>query len=97
MINTNQVEITSEKVLGSDIINSLNMLITTPMGTVALDRDYGIDTSFLDMPINLAKQMFCAEIITKSRKYEPRITIKKIEFEQNQDGAITPKLLITKA
>lgn len=95
MIDFNNVQISSLTDIDSDIIDSLKLLITTPMGTVALDRDYGLNIDFIDLPLHLAKQNFSTQLITKIRKYEPRITVKKIEFTTvPQNGQVIPKITI---
>lgn len=98
MINFNDTQIFAATDISSNIINSLKMLITTPVGTVALDRDYGLDMSFCDMPLHRAKQKFSTELITKIRKYEPRVQIKKIEFiAVATNDKITPKITLIQA
>ena len=96
MIEIQNTKIIADSSINSDILNALNTLITTPTGTVALDRDYGLNTEFIDMPANRAKQIYSTEVTTKIRKYEPRISLKKIEFSVNPgNGILTPKLTIT--
>jgi len=80
MIDVTSIQIVSSSKIPQVIIDGLKMLWTTPVGTVALDRDFGINMSFVDMPIPKSKQMFTVEVYAKTKKYEPRISIKKISF-----------------
>lgn len=95
MIDVNNIEITANGQIDQSIVDGLLLLWSTPVGTVVLDRDFGIDMGFVDMPLMQAKQMFTVEIITKTRKYEPRVSVKKIAFTTNAlDGKLTPKIEI---
>ena len=47
------------------IADCLNILYRTPVGSVALDRDFGLDWSFLDLPLPDAKARLEAELIQK--------------------------------
>lgn len=95
MINISNVEISSNTQISQDIIDGLKILWQTPVGTVVLDRDFGVNMSFIDMPIPKAKQMYTVEIITKTKKYEPRISIKKITFvEDPMNGKLNPRIEI---
>lgn len=96
MIDLKGLEITSSApTITSDIKKGLKLLFQTRVGTVALDRDFGIDMAFLDMPINTAKRLFSIEIIQKAKKYEPRASIKAITFiEDAETGKLQPKVEI---
>ena len=77
----------------ADILRCLNTLYSTPIGTVALDRDFGLDWSVLDFPIELAKGRLTIEIIEKTRKYEPRVEVVKVLFPSTKLESINGKLL----
>lgn len=70
------------------------LLLSTRVGEQALDRDYGIDTSFLDMPTETAKAMFTAEVIEKLRKYVAGATVENVTFEIT-DGKMNPTVVIS--
>ena len=57
--------IVTGKNLSPDLREQVEVLIGTPVGTVVLDRDFGIDLSFLDMPIGQAANAAAAEIAVK--------------------------------
>lgn len=80
-----------------DIIRCVTNLIMTPAGTVPLDRDFGIDQSFLGLPIDVAQNIFAVEIIDKAEKYEPRINITEVELIPLIDGIIKAKVVIESA
>lgn len=95
MISYTNVEALSDSTLDPKIRRCLIMLWTTPTGTVVLDRDFGLDTSFIDEPLPKAKQMYSIEIITKTRKYEPRVNVQSISFEIDPlNGKLNPKVKV---
>jgi phage baseplate assembly protein W len=51
------------------------LLFRTPVGTVVFDRDFGIDWSFLDLPLPQAKAKLTVEYINKVKKYEPTLKV----------------------
>lgn len=76
-----------------EIYQNLNVLYTTPEGTVPFDREFGINTDILDNPLPIAKGLLIAEYINKTRKYEPRAKVKKVDFEYREE-TIVPKVVI---
>ena len=77
------------------IADCLNILYRTPVGSVALDRDFGLDWSFLDLPLPAAKARLEAELIQKTMKYEPRVRVHEILWEYTgRNGKIKPKVVL---
>ena len=77
------------------IANCLNILYRTPVESVALDRDFGLDWSFLDLPLPAAKARLEAELIQKTMKYEPRVRVSEIFWEYaGRDGKMKPKVVL---
>jgi phage baseplate assembly protein W len=78
-----------------EIYACLRTLFSTPVGTVALDRDFGIDFSILDHPVNIAQSRYSVELNEKIRKYEPRVKIKEVSFEADGlTGTLYPKVVV---
>jgi phage baseplate assembly protein W len=77
-----------------DILRCLRNLILTPVGTVPLDRDFGIDQSILGLPIDVAQSLLAVEIIDKVDRYEPRVSVSEVELTANIDGQIIAKVVI---
>lgn len=79
----------------ADVLRCLTVLYGSRVGTQALDRDFGIDWSFLDQPMETAKALIEAELITKTRKYEKRAKVEQVQWSGNYtDGNIQPKVVI---
>ena len=80
--------------LSEDIIQCLNILYTTPAGSVAGDREFGIDMSLQDMPFNRAKTLLIAEFIKKTKQYEKRVTIDGVIVTTDGAGMLTCKVVL---
>lgn len=96
MIDLNLVEIKPKfSATGyEEIYQNLQVLYTTPVGTVVFDREFGIDFSIIDMPIELAKGRLIIEYIDKTRIYEPRVEVKEVNFKGNINGILIPQVVI---
>lgn len=78
-----------------DIRRCLETLYSTREGTTALDRDFGLSWDFLDKPTLEARAALEAEIILKTRKYEPHAEVSEITWQSADDGSIKPKVVIS--
>lgn len=72
---------------------NLRMLFGTYKGSIALDRDYGIDISVLGLPLVAVEARLTAEIITAAAKYEERVDILDISFDFDADGNVNVKVV----
>lgn len=77
-----------------EILRCIRNLIMTPLGTVPLNRDFGIDQSILGLPIDAAQSLLAVEIIDKVERYEPRVSVSEVELTANIDGQIIAKVVI---
>ena len=92
---TVEIQFDRETDTWKDILRCLNVLYGSRVGSLALDRDFGIDWSFIDKPMETAKAMIEAELITKTRKDEPRAKVKRVEWTGDaSSGIIKPKVVI---
>lgn len=95
MINASEVVIDFSAGGNSEILQNIQVILTTPAGTVPFDRDFGIDMSVLDSPIGVAKAKLTVEYIKKIKKYEPRAEVKKVSFTHDAiSGFLVPKVVI---
>ena len=79
----------------ADIKRCLECLYQTAEGPCPLDREFGLNTDFVGMPMDVAKSQFAVEIIDKTDRYEPRATVKDINFSFNEDGQLQAEVVIT--
>ena len=92
-INPPRVELPADT-LGQDAENRrrrVALLLTTRAGEQGGARDFGLDWSVLDGPIEVAKATLQADIVTKINKYTPDVAVTRIEWSADADGSLTPK------
>lgn len=97
MVKMDDVEIVLDRNddTARDIMRCLYTLYRSRVGTLALDRDFGIDWSFIDKPIATAKAMIEAELIRKTRKYESRAEVQSVTWTGNaSNGLVKPKVVL---
>ena len=89
------MKITGEN-LTPDLRQQVELLCATPVGSVVLDRDFGLDMSFLDEPVSVAVNMAAAEISVKLEKYIPalRLIRVKADYDQAQDGTVEMEVIV---
>lgn len=96
-----QYEFHLEYTFASDALAELNrritLLLTTPVGTMPLDREFGTDWTFLDMPSEAAKSLFAAEVAEKIQTFIPEVRVDEVQWTVSEDGALIPKVVITSA
>ncbi len=69
-------------------------ILTTPTGTAVLDREFGLDPTLIDLPLPTAQARLTAEIITKLKRYEPRVKVESVSFTNDAlDGILKPKVV----
>jgi phage baseplate assembly protein W len=79
----------------SEVMQNVRTILTTPRGTVPLDRDFGISVDFLDSPINITRAKAEQEIFLQLKKYEPRAILKQIIWESDViSGQISPSVRV---
>ena len=73
-----------------DISRCLMALYSVREGEQPLDRNFGLNCSFLDKPMPVAKNLFALEVIQKTVKYEKRAVVRKVEYNFDSDGRLVP-------
>ena len=77
-----------------EILQNIKCILSTTKFSVPLDREFGIDASFIDMPMDVAKAQMASEIIMAVAKYEPRAAVTNIDWEHDIDGILRPKVQV---
>ena len=75
----------------------LALLLSTPEGAMPLDREFGINMDFLDMPPEVAKSLYTAEVTKKIPQFIPAVRVQEITWDWNSSGKLSPKVVITSA
>ena len=80
----------------AEIYRNLSVLYGTQTGEQALDRDFGIDINVVSAPQANAQSLLAAEYVRKTRRYEPRARVVRVEWSagNSPDGNMTPKVVI---
>ncbi len=86
------------KTVSEEVLQNVRTIISTRVGTVPLDRDFGMSMDMLDKPVALAYTLFQSALIQALAVYEPRAKVKNVDFSAEQEltvqGITTPKITI---
>lgn len=81
----------------AEIIQNVRTILGTTKFSVPLDRDFGIDATVVDRPLPVAKALITSAIFEAIERYEPRIELVQVIFDDNStasllDGILKPKV-----
>ena len=80
----------------AEIFRNLQTLYGTQEGEQALDRNFGINLSVMDVPSEGAKALLTAEFVRKTEMYEPRAKVKRVEWiSGTEEQNLIPKVVVT--
>ena len=71
-----------------EVVQNVRTILATRVGTVPLDRDFGLSWEHLDKPLPVARSLMRAEVIEAIARYEPRANIEAVEFEETASEAM---------
>ncbi len=82
------------KSVEDEIRQNIQMILAVNKNEQPLDRDFGINAEFIDSPTNIAKAKITAETIERVEKYEPRVKVIAVNFDDFDIsvGKISPRL-----
>ena len=80
--------------LAEEVLQNVRMIISTVKYSVPMDREFGIDGTIVDRPINIAKAHLTNEIFRAVRRYEPRAAIVSIDMDGDERGRLTPQITV---
>lgn len=82
----------------AEVIQNVQTILATQKGTVPLDRNFGLDWSFVDKPLPVAQASMSSQAVEQINKYEPRAKVISIGFDENAlaalDGKLIPRVVI---
>lgn len=79
----------------AEILQNVQTIISTMKGTIPLDREFGIDSRVIDLPMHVAQAKLSSEIFQAIKHYEPRVTIEDISFTATLEGRLVPKVKVS--
>lgn len=83
--------------VAAEVYQNVHTILKTRKGTVPLDRGFGIDWSFVDLPVQIARARAFQEVVEKIATYEPRAEVVGVEFGDGEiviDGRLNAKVRI---
>lgn len=80
----------------AELDRQMALLLSTREGTMPLDREFGLNMDFVDMPPEAAKSLYTAEVTEKVAKFIPAVRVQEVTWTQTE-GKLTPKVVITSA
>jgi phage baseplate assembly protein W len=68
----------------NEVIQNVRVICNTLVGTVMLDRKFGLTGKYLDAPQNKAQMILVTELCAGLTYFEPRVIFKSIQFDINK-------------
>ena len=81
----------------AELDRQLALLLSTREGTMPLDREFGLNMDFVDMPPEAAKSLYTAEITKKTAQFIPEVRVQSVQWTHGGEGVFYPKVVITSA
>lgn len=69
-----------------EIIRNVQTILTTPLGSCPLYREFGLDVSYLDHQQDLAQNLFAVAAMEAVERWEPRVQVTSVAFEADGSG-----------
>lgn len=66
-----------------DVLQNIAVILATPLGSVPLYRDFGLDHSFLDKPESEARNCLTAPVREAIERWEPRAEFIKLAVSKD--------------
>lgn len=80
-----------------DILQDLRTLFSITAGTAVLDREFGIETDMLSLPMEIAMNDFSVEAMEKVDRYVPRVMVDEVTWDKSDfnQGILTPVISVS--
>jgi Bacteriophage baseplate protein W len=74
----------------AEILQNVRTILMTPKGSQQMDRNFGMDMSYIDMPMNLVINQLISSAMVALSEYEPRVQLEDIKFDTTDamDGGL---------
>ena len=77
-----------------EIVQNVRTILTTVKGSVPLDRTFGIDMAFVDLPGPAAMARLTAAVVEEVEKQEPRVMVTAVRWPSpGEAGAMDGRLI----
>ena len=81
----------------AELDRQLALLLSTREGTMPLDREFGLNMDVVDMPPEVAKSLYTAEVTEKVAKFIPTVRVQEVKWSSGGQGNLIAKVVITSA
>ena len=71
-----------------EVLQNVSTLLSTTKYSVPLDRDIGLEVTFIDRPTLDGMARLKVRIVEDIQRYEPRAKVKVVKFEPRPDDAL---------
>lgn len=79
-----------------NILHCLSTLYSTAEGTIPGDRDFGLSLNGIDEVGEDMESIYALEVMEKTDKYEPRVSVSEVNFEHKADGSCLVTVTVEK-
>ena len=81
------------------IVQNIAVIVATAKGTAPGDREFGVDMSFLDLPLPVAKVRMIAAVREAVETFEPRVRVVGVTFDRGgeAEGRLVPRVEVEPA
>ena len=85
-----------EKKLREGIFNKIKFLLTLIKGTIPMNREIGLESDIVDLPMYEAQNRYTVSAMELIEKFETRVTVDEISFDILENtGKMIPKVVVT--
>jgi len=85
-----------EKKLREEIFNKIKFLLTLIKGTIPMNREIGLESDIVDLPMYEAQNRYTVSAMELIEKFETRVTVDEISFDILENtGKMIPKVVVT--
>ncbi len=81
--------------VAEEVLQNVRTILATTKYSVPLDRDLGLDATYLDAPMETAKAKMVSDIFLAIAKNEPRAAVTNIDWEADISGVLKAKVQVS--
>ena len=84
-----------ERRVRQEIVEKIRFLLTCTKGTIPMNREIGIDSDILDLPLYMAQNKFTVSAMELIETFEPRAADEIRFIQSGNAGNLIPKVVLT--
>lgn len=83
-----------DETIRREIARNVQMLLSTPIGTCPLYRHFGLDVTYVDYPMDIARNLYTVAVMEAVERWEPRARVTGVTFDMKDDGSMKAKVVL---